>query len=242
MRWLVGDVQGCLRELELLLETIRFDPSRDELWLLGDLVNRGPDSLGVLRLWRDLGGHGVLGNHDVHALLAFSGARPKKLPTLRELFDAPDAAELLDRLRALPLLAHLPGEGEGPDAWVVHAGIHPAWTDLAAAAAGFDAVSHDDAWLRRADVGFAIGARCCTADGERCGFTGRPEDCPAPFRPWDAFYRGETLVVHGHWAMRGHYRGKLTMGLDSGCVYGGPLTAWCQQEDRVVQVSGAPKS
>ena len=58
------------------------------------------------------------------------------------------------------------------------------------------------------------------------------------FRPWDEFYRGETLVVHGHWAQRGYYRGERTMGLDSGCVYGGPLTAWCQDEDRVVQVPG----
>jgi bis(5'-nucleosyl)-tetraphosphatase (symmetrical) len=238
MRWLVGDVQGCLRELELLLETIRFDASRDELWLLGDLVNKGPDSLGVLRLWRDLGGHGVLGNHDAHALLAYSGTRPKKLPTLEALFGAPDAGELLERLRALPILAHLPSEGDGPDAWVVHGGLHPGWIDLPVAATQLNAAPHDDAWLRSDPTGFAISVRCCTRDGRRCDFTGAPSGCPPPFRPWDELYRGETLVVHGHWAVRGHYRGPRTMGLDSGCVYGGPLTAWCQEEDRIVQVCG----
>jgi bis(5'-nucleosyl)-tetraphosphatase (symmetrical) len=65
-----------------------------------------------------------------------------------------------------------------------------------------------------------------------------PQDCEAPYRPWDDLYRGDTLVVHGHWARRGHYRGARTIGLDSGCVYGGKLTAWCQDEDRIVQVAG----
>ncbi len=65
MRWVVGDVQGCARELEALLEAVRFDPARDELVSVGDLVNKGPDSLAVLRLWHDVEGRGVLGNHDV---------------------------------------------------------------------------------------------------------------------------------------------------------------------------------
>ncbi|MFY0534815.1 hypothetical protein [Nannocystis pusilla] len=78
--------------------------------------------------------------------------------------------------------------------------------------------------------------RCCTASGERSKFDRKAEDCPPPYRPWDEFYRGEPMVIHGHWAWRGHYRGPKTMGLDSGCVYGGPLTAWCQDEDRVEQV------
>ena len=236
MRWLVGDVQGCLKELEALLEAIRFDASRDELWCLGDLVNRGPDSLGVMRLWASIGGRGLLGNHDITALLAHSGARPRKLPALASLFGAPDGAELLARLRSLPVLTHLASDGDGPDAWVVHAGLHPAWRDLAVVAARIHSAPHDDDWLRSDDVAFAANVRCCTADGRRCGHTGIPEDCPPPFRPWDFFYRGETLVVHGHWAMRGHYRGERTMGLDSGCVHGGALTAWCQDEDRIVTI------
>jgi bis(5'-nucleosyl)-tetraphosphatase (symmetrical) len=65
---------------------------------------------------------------------------------------------------------------------------------------------------------------------------GPPEVCKGSYRPWDAFYRGDDLVVHGHWARRGHYRGERTLGLDSGCVYGGPLTAWCLEEDRIVSI------
>ena len=81
--------------------------------------------------------------------------------------------------------------------------------------------------------------RACAAvrpRGERNRFDKLPEDCPPPFRAWDSFYAGDALIVHGHWARRGHYRGPRTIGLDSGCVYGGPLTAYCVEEDRVVQV------
>ncbi len=73
MRWLVGDLQGCAAPFERLLKEIRFDPGRDELWCVGDLVNRGPDSAAAVRLWNDVGGHSILGNHDVYALLAASG-------------------------------------------------------------------------------------------------------------------------------------------------------------------------
>jgi bis(5'-nucleosyl)-tetraphosphatase (symmetrical) len=236
VRWLVGDVQGCLRELETLLETIRFRPGTDELWCLGDLVRRGPDSLGVMRLWRGVGGRSVLGNHDIAALLSFSGARRRLDPELESLFRAPDAGELLHGLRELPILVHLPSTGAGPDVWIVHAGLDPRWSDLHAAASRLNGGPHDDAWLRSEGVAFATRVRCCTGDGRLCGHVGLPGSCPPPFRPWDDFYDGETLVVHGHWATRGYYRGARAMGLDSGCVYGGTLTAWSQDEDRVVQV------
>jgi len=236
VRWLVGDVQGCARELDELLETIRFDPARDELWSLGDLVNRGPDSLAVMRLWASVGGLGLLGNHDIGALLSFSGARPKKMPLLAKLFRAPDAEDLLAGLRELPVLTFLESAGDGPDVWIVHAGLRPDWADLAATAERINRMPHDDDWLRDEEVAFATNVRCCTAEGRRPEHTGLPEDCPAPSARWDSFYRGETLVVHGHWAMRGYYRGPRTMGLDSGCVYGGGLTAWCQDEDRTVRI------
>ena len=235
MRWLVGDVQGCARELEELLEAIRFDPARDELWCVGDLVNRGPDSLGVLRLWQAVGGRGVIGNHEVYALCARSGRWPRKRDTLQALYDAPDADALLGALRALPALVHLPGEG-GPDAWVVHAGLSPRWSDLPAVAARLAAGPHDDDWLESPDVAFATRVRCCSLEGERHRYDRAPQGCPEGFVPWDSLYEGDALVVHGHWAWRGHYRGRRTIGLDSGCVYGGPLTAWCMEEDRVVQV------
>jgi bis(5'-nucleosyl)-tetraphosphatase (symmetrical) len=245
MRWLVGDVQGCALELEDLLRAVRFDPGRDELWCVGDLVNRGPDSLATVRLWQAVGGRGVIGNHEVYALCARSGRWPRKRDTLQALYDAPDADALLGALRALPALAWLPGERDVGvhDVWVVHAGVSPQWTDLHAVAARINPLPHDDDWLESDDVSFATRVRCCTPTGERHRHDRKPEDCPEGYPPWDSVYRGDALVVHGHWAFRGHYRGERTLGLDSGCVYGGPLTAWCQQEDRVVQVpSRQPKA
>lgn len=236
MRWLVGDVQGCARELDALLAKVRFDPERDELWCVGDLVNRGPHSLEVLRTWRDLGGRGVIGNHDVHALLARSGRRPRALPTLEPLFRAPDCDELLARLRALPALERVPGGSDAADVWVVHAGLDPRWDDLDAVARRIESAPHDDDWLQSDDVSFATRVRCCTPDGRMSRHNGLPAACPEPFVPWDTLYRGSLTVVHGHWAMRGYYRGKRTIGLDSGCVYGGSLTAWCLEEDRIEQV------
>ncbi|PRQ08380.1 metallophosphoesterase [Enhygromyxa salina] len=236
MRWIVGDLQGCARELDALLAAIAFDPARDQLWAAGDLINRGPDSLGVLRRWRELGGRGVIGNHEIYALCARAGRWPRKPDTLDELFAAPDAEQLFASLRALPALAFLPGLEGGRDVWLVHAGIDPRWHDLHAAAARINAGEHDDDWLQSDEVSFATRVRCCTASGERNRFDGAPEGCPPPFQPWDSFYAGDALIVHGHWARRGHYRGPNTIGLDSGCVYGGPLTAWCLEEDRVVQV------
>jgi bis(5'-nucleosyl)-tetraphosphatase (symmetrical) len=236
VRWIVGDLQGCARELDALLEAIAYDEQRDQLWSCGDLINRGPDSLATVRRWRELGGRGVIGNHEVYALMARSGCWPRKQDTLEPLFSASDADQLFDSLRALPALVCLPGHGECDDVWLVHAGVHPQWHDLHAVATALEAREHDDEWLTCEEVGFATRVRCCTETGERNKFDGRPEECPPPFRPWDAFYEGSARIVHGHWAWRGHYRGPRTIGLDSGCVYGGPLTAWCMEEDRVVQV------
>ena len=236
MRWIVGDVQGCAKKLKKLVRNIGFDPDRDELWLAGDLINRGPNSVGTLRFWMELGGKGVIGNHEVYALCASTGRWPRKADTLDDVFDAPDADELLAALRALPLLVHLPSEGDGPDAWLVHAGMHPMWKDLHKVADRINGVPHDDDWLESKEVRFATRVRCCDSAGKLTKYDLGPEGCPPPYRPWDKLYRGDTLVVHGHWARRGHYRGKRTLGLDSGCVYGGKLTAWCQDEDRIVQV------
>ena len=234
MRWVVGDVQGCARELERLLAAAKFDPAHDELILAGDLINRGPDSVATLRLWQELGGRGVIGNHEVYALCAASGRWPRKPDTLDDLYAAPDADALLASLRALPLLLHLPAQGDGPEAWVVHAGVHPMWKDLHQVAERVNPLPHDDAWLERDEVRFATRVRCCDSAGKRNKHDGFP--CPKPYRPWDALYCGQALIVHGHWARRGHYRGPHSIGLDSGCVYGGKLTAWCQDEDRILQI------
>ena len=122
--------------------------------------------------------------------------------------------------------AALPDGACGPDVWAVHAGLHPQWRDLHAVADAVNDAPHDDAWLERPEVSFATRVRCCTATGERSRFDRSPADCPPPYRPWDTFYAGPALAVHGHWAWRGHYRGPHTMGLDSACVYGERLTAW----------------
>jgi bis(5'-nucleosyl)-tetraphosphatase (symmetrical) len=237
MRWVVGDIQGCAWELERLLGEIRFDPRHDELWCLGDLVNRGPSSLEVLEIWQDIGGRGILGNHDIYALQVHSGCRPRKPDTLDALLGSPKAGQLLDRVRGLPVLVRLAAEVRGArDVWIVHAGLHPRWRELRAVARRLNRRPHDDDWLENPEVRFLTRVRCCTESGDRWRQTGGPQDCPAPYQPWDAYYQGVALVVHGHWAQRGYYRNERTMGLDSGCVYGGRLTAWCQDEDRIVQV------
>ncbi|HEX5043730.1 MAG TPA: metallophosphoesterase [Candidatus Polarisedimenticolaceae bacterium] len=236
MRWVVGDVHGCARELDDLLRATRFDAARDTLWTIGDLVNTGPDSVAVLRLWRDLGGRGVIGNHDVYALLSTSGRWPVKEDQLKALRKDPERDALLEPLRRLPLLQHFPAQGSGGEAWLVHAGLHPDWTDLQKVALRTAGPPFDDDRLESADLHFGTRVRCCALDGERVRFTGLPEQCPPGTRPWDAFYRGSALIVHGHWGKRGAYRTERVLGLDSGCVYGGRLTAWCAEEDRTVSV------
>jgi bis(5'-nucleosyl)-tetraphosphatase (symmetrical) len=148
----------------------------------------------------------------------------------------PEKDALLQLLRKLPLLVHLPAGEAGKDAWLVHAGLHPEWEDLDAVARRTAGPPWDDDRLEDDDLHFGTRVRCCTAEGDRERFSGPPERCPEGTFPWDAFYAGATLVVHGHWARRGAYRSDRVLGLDSGCAYGGCLTAWCQEEDRTVSV------
>ena len=129
----IGDIQGCAEPLHALLDRIGFDPAGDSLWFTGDLVNRGPHSLEVLRFVRSLGDRAVvvLGNHDLHLLAVWYGyATEKRHDTLRQVLEAPDADELLDWLRRRPLM-HL---DRALGYALVHAGIHPSWTLEAALA------------------------------------------------------------------------------------------------------------
>jgi bis(5'-nucleosyl)-tetraphosphatase (symmetrical) len=224
-RIFVGDVQACRVELERLLEALRFDPAQDRLEPVGDLVNRGPDSLGTLRLVRSLGGGGVLGNHDVHLLRVASGRRAlRPQDTFGDVLEAPDRDALVDWLAERPFFRDL------GDVWLVHAGLDPRWTDPAAVLAGCDPFDPDE------DGDFAIRVRHCSADGERPRNDDPPP--PAPFRPWFEHWRGRVAptIVFGHWAMRGLVREPGLRGLDTGCVWGGRLTAWIAEEDRLVQV------
>ena len=236
MRWLIGDVHGCSKTFDALLKTIRLDPSADELWCLGDLVNKGPDSLGVLRRWHELGGRTVLGNHDAKILRHFRNGERPDLPGIRELFDAQDAERLLTQLAAEPLLQELPATEDAPAVWLVHAGLHPAWLDLALVARRLNGGERDADWWRDEERAWALNARCCEEDGTRVRWTGKPSACPGSSRPWDDLYRGGLQIVHGHWATRGSYRLKHVIGLDAGCVYGGSLTAWTPEEDRFVSI------
>ena len=174
MRWLVGDIQGCARELDDLLVRVRFDPGRDELWSAGDLVNRGPDSLAAMRLWRDVSGRAVLGNHDVYAVRAGSGAAKRKSDTLGGLFAAPDADELLAQLRGLPVLVFLPAPPGARDVWLVHAGLDPRWKELEPVASRVNNATRDDDWLVSDDVAFATRVRCYMAAGERLCLSANP--------------------------------------------------------------------
>ena len=226
-RLVIGDVQGCRDELAALLDALRYDPAEDEVHPVGDFVNRGPDSAGVLRLARAEGFGGVLGNHDLHALACARGERrPKGLDTLDELLDAPDADELLDWLRARPFLR------AWDDLTLVHAGLHPAWDDPVAALADATADAPTEA------ARFAVRVRHCTRDGELPAEDAPPP--PVPFQPWFAWYdparHGNRTVAFGHWAQRGLVQGPHLRGLDTGCVWGGRLTAWVVEEDRLVSV------
>ncbi|MCA8979257.1 MAG: metallophosphoesterase [Planctomycetes bacterium] len=226
----VGDVQGCRDELERLLEACAFDPARDALHPVGDLVNRGPDSLGTLRLLRDLGAEGVLGNHDLHLLRTAHGTRELgRRDTLDEVLAAPDRDELLTWLAAWPFAR------EWDDLLLVHAALHPKWTDPVATLAGIDPLQPDE----RTD--FATRTRYCDAAGNR-----PPTDWPPPVPPftewwrhWPADSSDTRTVVFGHWARQGLLVRDGFRGLDTGCVWGKQLTAWIAEEDRLVSVAAA---
>lgn len=225
-RIFVGDVQGCREELEQLLELVRFDPTADVLEPVGDVVNRGPDSLGTLRLLRRLGAGGVLGNHDVHLLKVDAGLRRVgKKDTLDDILASPERAELVAWLRARPFAKTV------GDVLVVHAGLHPAWGDPVTRLARLDPLADHP------DARFAITVRWCTPTGEQPGDDADP---PASdrFKPWFEQWppRAGMTVVFGHWARRGLVARPGFRGLDTGCVWGGKLTAWIAEEDRLVDV------
>jgi len=230
-RIFVGDIQGCRAQLDALLRAVPLRPG-DRLYCVGDLVNRGPDSLGVLRRLRELGALAVLGNHDLHLLrLAAGTVRARVGRRLRAILEAPDRQDVLDWLSAQPVMR------VEDDLIVVHAGLHPAWTDAAALCGPLnDAVRAHVRGRPDARVTFVTEVRYCDAAGRRPPRDDPPPDLP--YVPWDHFYRGARTVVFGHWARRGVVMQPRLRGLDSGCVYGHALTAWVAEEDRVVQVPG----
>jgi bis(5'-nucleosyl)-tetraphosphatase (symmetrical) len=249
----VGDLQGCLAPLERLLGRVRFDPARDRLWLVGDLVNRGPDSGNCLRYVRDLGSAAVtvLGNHDLHLLATAAGLRqPRPKDTLEQVLLRPDAEELLEWLAARPLLHHDAALG-----WtLVHAGIPPQWdleqarTEARAVEQVLQAPQRRDEFLARMygnsperwddalkgvdRLRYTVNAltrmRFIRKDGGLdLEESGPPGSVPSRLSPWFEVRKrrmGGQPIVFGHWSALGYRRGSDWLSLDSGCVWGRDLT------------------
>jgi bis(5'-nucleosyl)-tetraphosphatase (symmetrical) len=249
----IGDVQGCFGALQSLLGRIGFRRGHDTLWFTGDLVNRGPQSLEVLRFVRGLGDRAitVLGNHDLHLLAVAAGAsKHKARDTLQDVLAAPDRDELLEWLRRRPLLHHDPGLG-----WLlVHAGLLPQW-DLARALALAEEVqalltgagareffAHmygdlPDHWREdlagvervRVIINACTRLRYCDLEGNMdLRHKGAPGTQPPDLVPWFAVptrRSRDTRIVFGHWSTLGRYRNEQVVCLDSGCLWGRSLTA-----------------
>ena len=262
----IGDLQGCHRPLRQLLD--RLAPTDSEpLWFCGDLVNRGPDSLGALRSVIALGDRAVtvLGNHDLHLLATVAGSRkPRRGDTLLPILDAPDRRELVDWLRARPL-AHLHG-----DYLLVHAGVAPEWDALQAIELArevetvlrgphwgdFMSVMYGnepDRWddslsgdeRLRAIVNVLTRMRLLDADGRLdLSSTDRPDDAPAGYRAWFDVPGRRTFgktVVFGHWSTLGLVVRPNLVALDTGCVWGGCLSAMRLETRQLFQVQ-CPRS
>lgn len=253
--WAIGDVQGCHDELARLLEKIRFDPSADTLWFCGDLVNRGGQSLAVLRLITSLGERtiAVLGNHDL-SLLAIAerneAEQAKVNPELREVLFAPDRDALLDWLRARPLL-HV---DRTLDFMLVHAGLAPRWTvDRAEnAAREVELVLRGDGARRlllsmfgnkpdlwhprlqgqerlRAAINVLTRMRYCDVRGRIAYREKGPPGTQRPgLYPWfevPGHAARDIRIVCGHWSTLGRFAGLGVHAIDGGCVWGGELIA-----------------
>lgn len=257
----IGDVQGCKEALEDLLARIQFDAGKDQLWFAGDLVARGPDSLGVLRLVKNLGpaAETVLGNHDLHLLAVHYGITSAKNRDLTEaILEAPDRHELMEWLRHRPLFLQNPQH----DCVLTHAGIPPFWSaeKTAALAQEVEAVLQSDAitdylaamygnepdywqddlegFVRlRVITNFLTRMRLVSAEG--CmdfQFKEELTDIPDGLFPWFKLPNPalhHRLVLFGHWAaLKGQTGSTRFIGLDTGCVWGGQLTAYRVEDGR----------
>lgn len=259
----IGDVQGCFTPLQRLLDKINFDTAADTLWFAGDLVNRGPQSLQTLRFVKSLNDSAVtvLGNHDIHLLALYYGLRTReKDPTLEQVLDVSDAAELITWLQQQPLL-HCRDNHV-----LVHAGLHPKWTletaqalatELQQAISGLKNASMlaslygpcsgtwSDAAQSRHRLRYALNCftrlRFCTHDGipdDR--YSCPPGEQPDTLIPWFDVANRPTKssnIYFGHWAALGVLRKSGINALDSGCVWGKTLTAICLEDQKLFSVS-----
>jgi bis(5'-nucleosyl)-tetraphosphatase (symmetrical) len=258
----IGDIQGCGDELRRLVDAFAFDPARDRIWFVGDLVNRGPKSLETLRFVHGLGERAVtvLGNHDLHLLVVAEGlGKPRHDDTLSDVLAAPDRDELLAWLRMRPLL-HREGEY-----LMVHAGLLPAWDEARAEAlareveqalrsdAYRDFLEHlygskPDRWSDdlqgpdrlRVIVNAMTRMRFCDADGVmEFQAKGETADAPPGYVPWfevPGRAASQATIICGHWSALGIKLTRRLLMLDSGCVWGRSLTAIRLEDRRLFQV------
>ncbi len=253
--YLIGDVQGCDAALQRLLDTLSFSPSRDTIFVLGDLVNRGPDSVGVLRRLMGYGAAArcVLGNHDLHLLAVAHGVRkPNRKDTLDDVLNAPDRPALLHWLRMQPL-AMLENPGNKA-LLMVHAGVLPAWT----ASKTIALASEVESVLQSADAGDFFHAmygntpsiwsdtltgtdrlrvvvnaltrlRFCTPEGAmEFDHSGSALSAPPGYVPWfdvPGRQTADVSVAFGHWSTLGWLGRTDVLSMDTGCVWGGALSA-----------------
>ena len=253
----IGDVQGCYDELQALLERVGFNRAQDRLWFVGDLVNRGPKSLEVLRFVREIGDRAIvaLGNHDLHLIIQHEGfERKRKDDTFDDVLGAPDAKELVDWLRARPMM-HAEGN------WaMVHAGLLPQWTiaqSLALAAEVEQALrapgyrdflanmygSKPERWedslsgwdRLRVIVNAMTRMRFCTPEGAM-EFHSAGKAAPAGYRAWYEERNDGSAIAFGHWSALGLKLTDRLAGLDTGCVWGGALSALRLEDRWLVQV------
>ena len=249
----IGDIQGCADAFDTLLRKIAFRPSRDRLWLVGDLVNRGPDSLAVLRRVMGLGTSVtcVLGNHDLHLLATVAGRRQlSPADTFHDVLEAPDLADIVDWLRSRPLLRY---DANGRRV-LVHAGIPPRWSVAEARAEAREVETQlrgrrwrsalremyggePSAWSSKLKASdrrrYTINALTRMRYVDRRGrldlsYSGPPGTQPKGLVPWFDYpdrRAANVQIVVGHWAALGLVRRSNLTALDTGCVWGNYLTA-----------------
>lgn len=262
--YVIGDVQGCYDPLMRLLDRINFNEHQDQLWLTGDLVNRGPKSLQVLKLIKNINAITVLGNHDIHLITAYDGCyRPHAKDTLEDILKSSEAEELINWLRQQPLLY------ESNSVGLVHAGILPQWTWEEAKQYAQEAESflkNKEAWLDniknfygnepslwhenlmgidrlRLIFNAFTRIRICRENGQAdFGFKGPIEQIPTGYFPWFAVPGRKTegqKILFGHWShLRGVTNHPNAIGLDTGCIWGDALTAYCLETGELHAVPG----
>lgn len=247
----IGDLQGCYKSLLALLEKINFDKSKDTLWFAGDLVNRGTDSLSTLRFVKSLDDCAitVLGNHDLHLLAIAHGVKTTRSPDLQRILDAKDSDELLHWLSTRPLIHHDPKL----NFCIAHAGIYPFWSLEQASSYASELEKEltnnlhnflnnmygdkPDIWTNslkgferlRFICNCFTRMRFCHADGT-LDFTsnGSPGTIPKDALPWFEVENREDSnnnILFGHWSTLGKINKDNVYALDTGCVWGGKLTA-----------------